>query len=116
VLDQYFYKDTELTYHVALREPSGVDIDSVAVPFVNAATGSFELEVPGQLLKSNAPQKNGNVMTWPLAYGGTLDVDVTFRQFEWVPVVSVILVLVFLVYLSLAGIKSLGQRGKSKAA
>ena len=113
VKDQYFYKDTDLSYHVSLSEPSGTTIDSLARPFLEQAKGTFELEVPGQILSvSKTGTRNGNVVSYPLAYGQTVDAQVTFRQFEWVPVVSVILVAIFLGYLAIAGLKALQARGK----
>jgi len=117
VKDQYFYRDTDLSYHVSLSEPSGTTIDSLAKPFLERAKGTFELEVPGQILSvSKTGTKNGNVVSYPLAYGQTVEAEVVYRQFEWVPVVSVILVAIFLVYLFLAGMKALKARGEAKQA
>src|SRR5262249_23035675 len=69
VTDQYFYRDTDLKYLVSLKEPSNAAVDSVALPYVQRATGTFELEVPGSILKvSKDGQKKGNVVSYALAY------------------------------------------------
>jgi hypothetical protein len=115
VTDQYFYRDTKLNYHIELKEPSTATIDSLAVPWVNKATGKFEIEVPGQILSSSKDgTKSGNTVTYDLAYGKTVDVEVIYRQFEWVPVVSVILVAIFLGYLARAGLIALRARNAMK--
>ena len=115
VVDQYFYKDTSLSYKVELTEPSNTTIDSVAAPFVKQATGTLELEVPGQILSNSASgKKNGNTLTYALAYGTSVDVQVTYRQFDWVPVVSVLLVAIFLGYLARAGLAAMAAKKAAK--
>jgi hypothetical protein len=117
VKDQYFFKDTSLSYKVELQEPSGTTVDSLAKPWLDRAKGTFELEVPGTILSSSTGgTRAGNTISWPLAYGTSVDVQVTFREFEWVPVVSVILVALFLGYLALAGLKAMAARGKKTGA
>jgi len=116
VKDQYFYKDTSLAYKLELTEPSGVTVDSAAVGFLQAATGTFILDVPGTILKTNAKQRSGNTLTYPLAYGQSVDVDVTYRQWEWVAMVSVVLVFGFLAYLAMVGFKKFAQKGKKRTA
>jgi hypothetical protein len=98
VKDQYFYRDTELSYKLELSEPSGVDIDSTALPFLEQASGVFEVEVPGTILATNSTTRNGNTVSWPLAYGQTVDATVKYRTYEWVAMVSVVLVAIFLIY------------------
>ena len=114
--DQYFFKDTELSYKVELTPPDGATVDSLALPWAEKATGVLEVEIPGSILSTNAPKRAGNVLSWPLAYGQTLDVKVSFREWQWVSMVSVILVAIFLGYLAMAGIKQLGQKGKKRPA
>jgi hypothetical protein len=117
VKDQYFYKDTDLSYHVSLSEPAGAAMDSLAKPLVERARGTLELEVPGQVLKvSKSGTRQGNVVSWALTYGQTVDAEVVYRQFEWVPVVSVVLVAIFLGYLLMAGIKAMKARPKKPKA
>jgi hypothetical protein len=116
VKDQYFYKDTTLNYKLTLKEPEGATVDSLAMPYAEKATGTLELEVPGTILKDNAPKKSGNLMTWPLAYGQTLDIHVEYREWQWVSIVSVVLVAIFLGYLAFSGIKALSKKGKAKPA
>ncbi len=116
VKDQYFYRDTSLGYKAELREPSGATVDSVAAPLLSEASGELVLDVPGQILSTNAPTRNGNTLSWPLRYGETVEVAVTYRQFEWVAMVSVILVAIFLGYLLFNGIKAFRARGARKPA
>jgi hypothetical protein len=117
VVDQYFFKDTSLSYKVELSEPSGTTVDSVAAPFVKQAKGTLELEVPGQILShSKDGTQNGNTLSYALAYAQTVDVQVTYREFEWVPVVSVLLVAIFLGYLTRAGLAALKARKAAKPA
>jgi hypothetical protein len=79
------------------------------------ATGELEIEVP---VRSSRPtrQRQGNLLTYPLAYGEKLDVQVTFREWQWVSMVSVVLVAIFLGYLALSGIKHLTRKGKARPA
>jgi hypothetical protein len=114
--DQYFFKDTELSYKVELTPPEGATVDSLALPWGEKATGVLEVEVPGSILSTNAPKRAGNVLSWPLAYGETLDVKVSYREWQWVSMVSVVLVVIFLGYLAIAGIKEFGQKGKKRPA
>ncbi len=116
IKDQYFYKDTDLSYKLELAEPEGATVDSVALPYAERATGSLELVVPGSIIKTNATQRSGNTLTYPLAYGKTLDVQVSFREWQWVSMVSVLLVAIFLGSLALQGLKRYGQKGKKRPA
>lgn len=116
VKDQYFYRDTHLGYKAELAEPTGATIDSTIAPLLPAATGELVIEVPGQILTTNATQKSGNTITYPLKYGETVEVDVTYRQYEWVAMVSVVLVGIFLGYLLFQGIKALRARRKPRPA
>ena len=113
--DQYFYRDTQLPYRGELSEPSGVDADSVALPFLQAATGVFEMEVPGTVLTSNAKDPKAKVLSWDLRYGESVDATVTYRTYEWVAMVSVILVLIFLVYALKEGLGALRRRKQARA-
>ena len=115
VKDQYFFRDTQLTYKVELSEPSGVDVDSVALPFLQAATGVFEMEVPGTVLTSNAKDPKAKVLSWDLRYGESVDASVTYRTYEWVAMVSVVLVLIFLVYALKEGLGALRRRKQARA-
>ena len=38
------------------------------------------------------------MLTWDLKYGQSVDASVTYRTYEWVAMVSVVLVAVFLIY------------------
>ncbi|MGH7725728.1 MAG: hypothetical protein ACREOU_09900 [Candidatus Eiseniibacteriota bacterium] len=117
VKDQYFFRDTSLGYKAELQEPSGATFDSVAAPFMQQATGELVLTVPGQILETNATSRNGNTLTYPLRYGETVEVTVTYRQFEWVAMVSVVLVAIFLGYLAWNGLRAFQARKKlAKAA
>ena len=116
VKDQYFYKDTSLGYRLEMAEPENATVDSVALPYAQRATGELEVLVPGTILKTNAPKRQGNLLTWPLAYGEKLDVQVSYREWQWVSMVSVVLVTIFLGYLALAGIKHLTRKGKTRPA
>jgi hypothetical protein len=115
IKDQYFYKDTELSYKQELSEPEGATVDSVALPYAEQATGTLELVVPGTIIKTNAPKRSGNTLIYPLAYGQTVDVQVSYREWVWVSMVSVVLVAIFLGSLLLTGIKNL-QKGKKRPA
>ena len=116
VKDQYFYKDTSLGYRLEMAEPENATVDSLALPYAQRATGELELLVPGTILKTNAPKRQGNLLTWPLAYGEKLDVQVSYREWQWVSMVSVVLVAIFLGYLALSGIKHLTRKGKTRPA
>lgn len=115
VLDQYFFTVTKLSYELELTEPSGAQVDSAYVPWLEQARGELSITVPGSIDSTNAPTKNGNTLTWPLAYGQTVEVEVTYRQIQWVAIVSVILVAIFLVSLLFSGLKALQGRGKAKS-
>jgi hypothetical protein len=115
VKDQYFYRDTQLSYKVELSEPSGVDADSVALPFLQAATGTLEIEVPGTVLSSNAKDPKARVLTWDLRYGESVDASVTYRTYEWVAMVSVILVAIFLLYVLKEVLGALRRRKQARA-
>ncbi|MEP7028844.1 MAG: hypothetical protein ABI960_09645 [Candidatus Eisenbacteria bacterium] len=116
IKDQYFYKDTDLSYKVVLSEPDGATVDSLALPYAERATGTLELTVPGSIIKTNATQRNGNTLTYALGFGQTLDVQVAFREWQWVSMVSVLLVAIFLGSLALQGFKRFGQKGKKRPA
>jgi len=118
IKDQYFYKDTELSYKQELIEPEGATVDSVALPYAQQATGTLEIEVPGTIIKTNDPhwKRGSNKLTYPLAYGQTVDVQVLFREWEWVSMVSVLLVAIFLGSLLLSGIKNFAAKGKKRPA
>jgi hypothetical protein len=115
VEDQYFYTVTTLSFELELSEPSGTQIDSVWAPWVQQATGEVTIEVPGEVMKTNAPKRAGNQLTYPLAYGQTVEVEVQYSQMQWVAVVSVVLVAIFLLYLVFAGIKARASRGRKTA-
>ena len=53
---------------------------------------------------------------WPLAYGDKVDVQVSYREWQWVSMVSVVLVAIFLGYLAFSGIKHLSRKGKARPA
>jgi hypothetical protein len=113
--DQYFFTVTTLNYNLELTEPSGATVDSAMLAMMPLAKGEFLLTVPGQILKTNAPTKNGNTLSWPLAYGQEIEAEVTYRQVQWVAIVSVILVAGFLLYLVFGGLRAMGAK-KKKAA
>ena len=115
VKDQYFFTITTLSYELELSEPSGTQIDSVLAPYVQQATGEVTIEVPGEIMKTNAPKRAGNQLTYPLAYGQTVEIEVQYSQMQWVAVVSVVLVAIFLLYLVFAGIKARASRGRKTA-
>lgn len=114
VQDQYFWTVTKLSYSLELSEPSGAAVDSVWLPWLSQARGELELEVPGTIVETNAPTRNGNTLTYPLAYGQSVEVEVSYKQMQWVAVVSVILVAIFLLYLLFAGIRVMQARGKKQ--
>ena len=116
VKDQYFYKDTTLGYRLELSEPENATVDSLALPYAQQATGDLEIHVPGTILKTNAPKRQGNLLSWPLAYGQKVDVQVSYREWQWVSMVSVVLVAIFLGYLAISGIKHLTRKGKARPA
>ena len=116
VKDQYFYRDTQLSYKVELSEPSGVEPDSVTLPYLQNATGVLEMEVPGTVLTSNAKDPKAKVLTWDLKYGQSVDATVTYRTYEWVAMVSVVLVAIFLVYVVKELFAALGRRKKQSKA
>jgi hypothetical protein len=116
VKDQYFFTITTLGYNLELTEPQGAAVDSVWAPWVQQASGEVTFEVPGEIIKTNAPKRAGNQLTYPLAYGQTLDVEVSYKQMQWVAVVSVVLVGIFLLYLLFAGLKAWGARKKKNSA
>jgi hypothetical protein len=116
IKDQYFFKDTQLSFKQELTEPEGATVDSLALPYAQQATGTLELEVPGTIIKTNAPKRSGNTLTYPLAYGQSVDVQVSFREWQWVSMVSVLLVALFLGSLLLSGIKNFVARGKKRPA
>jgi hypothetical protein len=116
IKDQYFYRDTNLGYTLELTEPEGATVDSVALPYAQKATGVVQVDVPGTILRTNAPQRQGNQLSWPLAYGEKLDIKVSYREWQWVSMVSVVLVAIFLGYLLIEGIKQLRRRGKPRPA
>lgn len=116
IKDQYFYKDTTLGYKLELSEPENATVDSLAMPYAQKATGEIAIEVPGSILTHNAPKKQGNVLSWPVAYGQTLDAQVSYREWQWVSMVSVVLVAIFLGYLLFSGIKHMGKKGKQRPA
>jgi hypothetical protein len=98
-----------------LSEPANSAVDSAWAPWVSQATGTLEVEVPGTIEKTNAPTRNGNVLSYPLAYGQTVEVEVSYKQMQWVAVVSVILVAIFLLYLAFAGLRAMQGRKKPPA-
>ena len=116
VKDQYFYKDTSLQYKQQLSEPDNATVDSLALPYAKGATGTLEIEVPGTILKSNAPKKEGNKLIYPLAYDSNLDVEITYREWQWVSMVSVVLVAIFLGYLLFSGLRALTRKKGPKTA
>jgi len=113
--DQYFFTETTLNYKLELTEPSGATVDSVMLAMMPLAKGEFLLTVPGQILKSNAPTKSGNTLTWPLAYGTEIEAEVTYRQVQWVAIVSVVLVAIFLLSLLIGGLRAMGKKNKKAA-
>ena len=115
LVDQYFFTVTKLSYELELSEPSGAQVDSAYAPWLAQARGELQLTVPGTIDSTNAPTRNGNTLSWPLAYGQTLEVEVTYRQVQWVAIVSVILVAIFLVSLLMSGLKAMQARGKAKS-
>ncbi len=114
VKDQYFYKDTELSYKVELSEPSGVDPDSVALPVLQQATGVLEIEVPGTVQESNAKDPKAKVLQWDLRYGQAVDARVKYRTYEWVAMVSVFLVAIFLAYVIKESLGALRRRKQAR--
>ena len=110
VKDQYFYKDTTLEYTINLKEPTGATVDSAMAPMLEHARGQFELEVPGTILETNAPRRQGNTSIWPLSYGESLEAKVIYRRYEWTAMVSTALVAIFLAYLAFQGIRRLAKR------
>jgi hypothetical protein len=115
VKDQYFFTITTLGYNHEMSEPSGAQVDSVWAPWIQQASGEVTLEVPGEVLTTNAPQRSGNRMTWPIRYGETLEMEVSYKQMQWVAIVSVVLVGIFLLYLAFAGIQALQARGRKRS-
>ena len=113
--DQYFFTETTLNYKLELTEPSGATVDSAMLAMMPLAKGEFLLTVPGQILKSNAPTKSGNTLTWPLAYGTEIEAEVTYRQVQWVAIVSVVLVAIFLLSLLIGGLRAMGKKNKKAA-
>ncbi len=113
VTDQYFFTRTTLTYKLELTEPSGATVDSTLLAMVPTAKGELVMTVPGSILKTNAPTKNGNTLTWPLAYGQEIEAEVSYQQIQWVAIVSVILVVIFLGYLLLSGMRAMQSRKKA---
>jgi hypothetical protein len=114
VQDQYFWTVTTLSYELEMSEPSSAQVDSIWLPWLSQARGELVLEVPGTIVETNATNREGNTLTYPLAYGETVEVMVSFKQMQWVAVVSVILVAIFLIYLLLAGLKGMKARGKKQ--
>ena len=115
VKDQYFYRDTQLSYKVELSEPSGVEPDSVALPYLQAGSGVLEMEVPGTVLTSNAKDPKAKVLAWDLKYGQSVDATVTYRTYEWVAMVSVVLVAIFLIYVIKELFGALRRRKQARA-
>ena len=70
--------------------------------------------MPGTILEHNAPKKQGNVLTYPLAYGQTVDIKVVYREWQWVSMVSTVLVAIFLGSLSLSAMKNFGKKKKGQ--
>lgn len=116
VKDQYFWTVTTLSYSLELSEPAGSTVDSLWLPWLSQATGELVLEVPGTIETTNAPKREGNQLTYSLAYGQSVEVEVSYKQMQWVAMVSVALVGIFLVYLLLAGLKAMKARGASRPA
>jgi len=114
VEDQYFWTVTTLSYELELSEPSSAQVDSLWLPWLEQAKGEFVLDVPGTIVSTNATNRTGNQLTYPLAYGETVEVEVSYKQMQWVAVVSVILVSIFLIYLLIAGLKAMQSRGKKQ--
>jgi hypothetical protein len=114
VKDQYFFTETTLNYKLEMTEPSGATVDSSWLAWMPQAKGELVLTVPGEILETNAPTKAGNTLTWPLAYGQEVEATVSYRQVQWVAIVSVILVALFLIYLLVSGLKSMGAKNKAK--
>ena len=114
VKDQYFFTQTTLNYKLEMTEPSGATVDSAWLAWMPQAKGELVLTVPGQILSTNAPTKSGNTLTWPLAYGQEVEAEVTYQQIQWVAIVSVILVAIFLVYLLISGLRAMGAKKKAK--
>lgn len=115
VKDQYFFTITTLGYSLELTEPQGAAVDSLWAPWVQQAAGEVTFEVPGQILETNATRRAGNRLTYPLAYGQTLEVEVSYKQMQWVAIDSVVLVGIFLLYLLFAGLKAMRARGRKSA-
>ena len=115
VKDQYFFTITTLGYALELTEPQGAQVDSVWAPWVQQATGEVTIEVPGEIIKTNAPQRSGNEITYPLAYGKSVEIEVSYKQMQWVAVVSVVLVGIFLFYLLFAGLKVMQARKQPRS-
>lgn len=113
VKDQYFFTRTTLNYKLELTEPSGATVDSTQLLMMPMAKGELVLTVPGTILETNAPTKNGNTLTWPLAYGQEIEASVSYQQIQWVAIVSVILVAIFLGYLLLSGLRAMQSRKKA---
>ena len=111
--DQYFFTRTTLAYNLEMTEPSGATVDSSWLAWMPQAQGEFVLTVPGTILKTNAPTKNGNTLTWPLAYGQEIAAEVSYQQVQWVAIVSVILVAIFLGYLLFSGLRAMGAKKKA---
>jgi hypothetical protein len=115
VEDQYFYTVTTLGYNHEMSEPSGSAVDSVWAPWVQQAQGEVTIEVPGEIITTNATQRAGNRLTYPFRYGETLDIEVSYKQMQWVAIVSVVLVGIFLLYLIYAGIRAMAKGKKPPA-
>lgn len=116
VEDQYFFTVTTLGYRHDMTEPGGSQVDSVWVPWIEQAQGEVTVEVPGEIVETNAPQRAGNRLTYPFRYGETLDIQVSYKQIQWVAIVSVVLVAIFLLYLAFAGVKAMQARGRKPPA
>ena len=114
VKDQYFFIDTSIGYKQELTSPDNATVDSLALPYAEKATGTLEIEVPGTILTHNAPKKQGNVLTYPLAYGQTVDIKVTYREWQWVSMVSTVLVAIFLGSIGLSAMKNFGKKKKGQ--
>jgi len=112
--DQYFFTETTLNYKLEMTEPQGATVDSSWLAWMPQAKGELVVTVPGQILATNAPTKNGNTLSWPLAYGQEVEAEVSYRQVQWVAIVSVILVAIFLLYLLMSGLRAMGAKNKAK--
>ena len=82
VKDQYFYKDTTLGYRLELTEPANATVDSLALPYAQKATGVFEVEVPGTILKTNAPKRQGNLLDHHHVSPGHMLAGITDHGFD----------------------------------